>query len=142
MLGLRMEKCGKSWREWIKNYMVRPCQNHLKRRYVVRKEVKGYFYPTVNFSRFIIDTAMVSCSRFWWFTNSNDRWRVWTAKLLHVIQLGSSITCKRFEVQTWLEVEVSQLYYWCGYGLIQETPFIECNFLKMTLTWLWHEVIQ
>ena len=35
--------------------------------------------------RFKFKTAMVSCSRFWWITNSSDHRRIWTGNFLHAM---------------------------------------------------------
>ena len=56
-------------------------------------------------------TAMVSCSRRVWITNSSDRRRFWAANFLHTeyspnplgheaAGLGNYFVCKRFAVQT------------------------------------------
>ena len=41
------------------------------------------FYAEILHIRAKFQTAMVSCSRLIWITNSNDHRRVWTANLLH-----------------------------------------------------------
>ena len=55
------------------NAFIRWCRKWKRRR---EKERKIY--------------AMVSCSRFWWVTNSSDHMRVWTKNFLHLMQLSNA----------------------------------------------------
>ena len=43
----------------------------------------NFIYVEILHIRAKFQTAMVSCSRFIWVTNSSDHRRVWTANLLH-----------------------------------------------------------
>ena len=63
---------------------------------------------------FTLKSAMLSCPRFIWITNSSDHRRVWTENLLHtkylpkptspygLVGLGKYFVCKKFAVQTLL----------------------------------------